>query len=54
MTVIYLDEAMRLAEPRNDNQREDWQGLCPEVRPGEVMESPLTPVLLRGVAAPSA
>jgi ectoine hydroxylase-related dioxygenase (phytanoyl-CoA dioxygenase family) len=45
MTVIYMDAGMRLAEPRNPNQEEDWKGLCPEVRPGEVMDSPLTPVL---------
>ncbi len=47
MTVIYMDAEMRLAQPRNPNQVEDWKGLCPDVRPGEVMDSPLTPILFR-------
>jgi ectoine hydroxylase-related dioxygenase (phytanoyl-CoA dioxygenase family) len=45
MTVIYMDEEMRLAEPKNKNQIIDMQELCPTVPIGEVIDSPLTPVI---------
>ena len=45
MTVIYMDEQMRLAEPKNKNQVIDMQELCPAVTIGEVIDSPLTPVI---------
>lgn len=44
-TVIYIDAEMRLAEPRNNNQVADWKAWCPQVRPGEVIAAPLTPVI---------
>ncbi len=44
-TIIYMDIDMRLAAPKNNNQIADWQAWCPEVKPGEVMDAPLTPVL---------
>lgn len=44
-TVIYIDQEMRLAEPRNQNQAADWKAWCPEVKPGEVIDAVLTPVL---------
>ncbi len=45
MTVIYMDEDMRLAEPKNSNQMADWNTWMPGVRVGEVADSPLNPVL---------
>ena len=45
MTVIYMDEDMRLAEPRNEYQQADWEGWCPGAKVGEVIDSPLNPVL---------
>lgn len=45
MTVIYMDEAMRLGAPQNENQREDWEGWCPGAKVGEVIDTPLNPVL---------
>ncbi|MCZ7644265.1 MAG: phytanoyl-CoA dioxygenase family protein [Planctomycetota bacterium] len=45
MTVIYMDEAMRLKEPSNDNQVADWKAWCPETKIGEVMDGKLTPVI---------
>jgi hypothetical protein len=45
MTVIYIDQGMRLAEPRNKNQKIDWEAWCPEVKVGEVIDAKLTPVL---------
>jgi ectoine hydroxylase-related dioxygenase (phytanoyl-CoA dioxygenase family) len=43
MTVIYMDEEMRLAEPKNKNQVIDKQELCPGVLIGAIIDSPLTP-----------
>jgi ectoine hydroxylase-related dioxygenase (phytanoyl-CoA dioxygenase family) len=44
-TIIYMDQDMRLVEPRNPNQAADWKAWCPEVKPGEIIDAPLTPVL---------
>jgi ectoine hydroxylase-related dioxygenase (phytanoyl-CoA dioxygenase family) len=46
-TVIYLDHEMRLAQPRNKNQANDWDRWCPGVRVGEIIDSELNPVLYR-------
>lgn len=45
MTVIYMDEDMRLVTPRNKNQIVDVQRWCPDVQVGEVIASPLNPVV---------
>jgi ectoine hydroxylase-related dioxygenase (phytanoyl-CoA dioxygenase family) len=45
MTVIYMDVDMRLAPPRNKNQERDWQSWCPGAAVGEVINSPLNPIL---------
>jgi len=45
MTVIYMDKDMRLKQPENDNQVADWNTWCPGARIGEVINSPLNPVL---------
>jgi ectoine hydroxylase-related dioxygenase (phytanoyl-CoA dioxygenase family) len=45
MTVIYMDSEMRLAAPRNDNQQADWEAWCPGATVGDVIQSPLNPVL---------
>lgn len=44
-TVIYMDENMKLAEPRNQNQRNDWGTWSPSSKVGEVMADALNPVL---------
>ena len=47
MTIIYMDAAMRLADPVNtmqDNDRRDW---CPGAVVGEVIQTALNPVLYR-------
>ena len=44
-TVIYMDEAMRLAEPKNTWQEADHRAWTPSTRVGEVMADPLNPVL---------
>jgi ectoine hydroxylase-related dioxygenase (phytanoyl-CoA dioxygenase family) len=45
MTVIYMDENMRLAAPKNKYQIADTEQWCPGVQVGEVIASPLNPVL---------
>lgn len=45
MTVIYMDKDMRLKEPVNENQIADWNTWCPGVVIGEVIDSPINPVL---------
>ncbi len=45
MTIIYMDEDMRLAVPKNKNQARDTQRWCPGVQIGEVIASHLNPAL---------
>lgn len=45
MTMIYMDKDMRLAEPENENQKADWEAWCPGAAIGEVIDTPLNPVL---------
>lgn len=45
MTIIYMDAEMRLATPQNANQQQDWDTWCPGAHVGEVIATPLNPVL---------
>jgi ectoine hydroxylase-related dioxygenase (phytanoyl-CoA dioxygenase family) len=45
MTVIYMDKDMKLKQPENDNQVNDWNTWCPGATVGEVIDSPINPVL---------
>lgn len=45
MTMIYMDKDMRLKAPENDNQQADWEAWCPGAKVGEVVDTPLNPVL---------
>ncbi len=45
MTVIYMDRDMRLAAPANENQEKDREAFCPGVVVGDVIDSPLNPVV---------
>ncbi len=45
MTIIYMDQDMRLMEPRNKNQRNDHASWCPGAKVGEIINSPLNPVI---------
>ena len=45
MTVIYMDSAMRLKAPVNDNQRKDWAQWCPGALVGEVIQTPKNPLI---------
>ena len=45
MTIIYMDEDMRLAKPINKNQANDHDIWCPGVQVGEIISSPLNPII---------
>jgi ectoine hydroxylase-related dioxygenase (phytanoyl-CoA dioxygenase family) len=45
MTVIYMDSRMRLAAPANHMQRTDWMRWCPGAMIGDVISTPLNPLL---------
>ena len=45
MTIIYMDEDMKLKAPENKNQQVDWDTWCPGAKIGDVIESPINPVL---------
>jgi len=45
MTIIYMEKDMRLKEPENENQQADWETWCPGAVVGEVIETPLNPIL---------
>jgi ectoine hydroxylase-related dioxygenase (phytanoyl-CoA dioxygenase family) len=45
MTIIYMDKDMRLKQPENKNQENDWNTWCPGAVVGEVIDSPINPVI---------
>lgn len=45
MTIIYMDKNMVLKNPENDNQINDWKTWCPNAVVGEIINSPINPVL---------
>lgn len=45
MTIIYMDRDMRLKAPENKNQQNDWDTWCPGAEIGEIIDTPLNPVL---------
>jgi len=45
MTVIYMDEEMRLATPLHADQERDREAFCSGIAVGDVIASPLNPVI---------
>jgi ectoine hydroxylase-related dioxygenase (phytanoyl-CoA dioxygenase family) len=45
MTVIYLEETAQLIAPKHKNHQQDWDAWMPGVKVGEVVNSPINPVL---------
>lgn len=45
MTIIYMDKDMILKDPENDNQIHDWNTWCPNAVVGEIINSPINPIL---------
>ena len=44
MTIIYMEEGMRVAPPKNANQQVDWDRWLPGAQLGEAIDTPLNPV----------
>ena len=49
MTVIYMDQNMKLKNPENENQINDWNTWCPGAKVGEIIDTPINPVLYTSV-----
>lgn len=45
MTIIYMDENMKLAQPVNENQEEDRSVFCGLTEVGQVIDGPLNPII---------
>jgi ectoine hydroxylase-related dioxygenase (phytanoyl-CoA dioxygenase family) len=45
MTIIYMDKDMKLKNPENKNQVNDWNTWCPGATIGEVINTYLNPIL---------
>jgi phytanoyl-CoA dioxygenase PhyH len=45
MTVIYVADGTRLTAPTRKQHYADWEAFMPGVEPGQVVDSPLNPVL---------
>jgi ectoine hydroxylase-related dioxygenase (phytanoyl-CoA dioxygenase family) len=45
MTVIYMDKDMVLKNPDNKNQVNDWNTWCPGAKVGEVINTPINPII---------
>ncbi len=45
MTMIYMDKDTLLKTPENHNQQADWDTWCPGATVGEIVNTPLNPVL---------
>lgn len=45
MTIIYMDKEVKLKNPENKNQINDWNTWCPGATIGEVINSPINPIL---------
>lgn len=45
MTIIYMDKDMILKNPENKNQIHDWETWCPGAIVGEIINSPINPIL---------
>jgi hypothetical protein len=47
MTVIYMEDGIRLIKPSNKHHQADWAAWLPDCQIGEVANSSLNPVLWR-------
>lgn len=45
MTIIYIEDGIRVIEPLHDNHRSDLKNWMPGVKVGDIAASPLNPVL---------
>jgi ectoine hydroxylase-related dioxygenase (phytanoyl-CoA dioxygenase family) len=53
MTVIYMDEHIKLIAPKNKNHVADTERWCPGVQVGETIASPLNPIIYSTESTPA-
>ena len=53
MTMIYMDENIRLTAPKNKNHIADIKRWMPGLQAGDVLNSPLNPVLYSSASDPA-
>lgn len=49
MTMIYMDKDTLLKTPENHNQQADWDAWCPGATVGQIVNTPLNPVVYEAV-----
>lgn len=49
MTMIYMDKDTVLKTPENHNQQADWDAWCPGATVGQIVNTPLNPVVYEAV-----
>lgn len=47
MTVIYFENGAEVIEPKTDAHEADWERWLPGAKVGEVIDTPLNPVIYR-------
>jgi len=47
MTIIYMEDGIRVAQPKNSAQENDLKGCLPGCKPGDLADSPINPVIYR-------
>ena len=47
MTVIYIEDGMRVAEPESESQERDVARWFPGASPSDVVDTPINPVTYR-------
>ncbi len=45
MTIIYMEDGIKLIQPKHKNHENDWATWMPDVKVGEAVASPLNPVI---------
>jgi Protein involved in biosynthesis of mitomycin antibiotics/polyketide fumonisin len=53
MTMIYMDENIHLIAPKNKNHIADSERWAPGLKPGDVLASPLNPIIYSSVTKPA-
>ena len=53
MTIIYMEDGMRVAAPKNANQQKDWERWLPGAQVGETIDTPLNPVIYSRTRPPT-
>lgn len=45
MTIIYMDDKVRLKKPTNESQKNDWECWYSGTKIGEIIDTELNPII---------